>query len=155
MPECSASTLQTSPRPPWKPETAAYLCAGCGALIDEAHKGQMNARGHWVATHPGRPVAGFQLTALVSPVMRWADLVAEWLSAVEASKSGDMEPLRVFVSTSLARPFEAPGEKFDTESLSARRETYAADVPAGAGEVPGAIEQRGGEGEEVWRIAKL
>lgn len=146
-----------------KPDTAQYLCASCGALIGEEHKGWMNERGAWVAAHPERMTAGFQLTALASPVMRWADLVRDFLKANAAMKAGDPEPMKAFVTTSLARPWEEPGEKFDAGSLFARREKYAAEVPAGVGLLLAATDVQKdriettvwgfGAGEESWIIA--
>lgn len=47
-----------------EPETAAYVCEGCGALIQERDKLAMLRRGRWVATYPERLVASFHISAL-------------------------------------------------------------------------------------------
>jgi phage terminase large subunit GpA-like protein len=145
-----------------KPDTAQYLCAGCQCLIGEEHKWQMNERGRWVATFPGRETAGFQLTALVSPVIGWRDLAKQFLAAKAAMKSGNLEMMKAFVCTSLARTWEEPGEKFDASSLLTRRETYAAEVPAGVGLLLAGVDVQKdriemttwgfGAGEESWII---
>jgi phage terminase large subunit GpA-like protein len=49
-----------------KPETAAYRCPHCEALIDEKHKLSMVEAGAWRASRPeARSHAGFRLNALV------------------------------------------------------------------------------------------
>lgn len=140
-----------------KPETAAYLCASCAALILETHKGAMNERGRYVHAHPERDVIGFHFTALVSPVMRWSALVREWLEA-----KGNNERIKAFVNTRLARVFEEPGQRLDASSLAARREAYAAEVPMGVGFVTSGTDVQPdrlelsiwgwGAGEEAWLL---
>lgn len=109
-----------------KPDTAAYLCAGCASLIPEEAKESMNAAGRYVHAHPERDVAGFHFTALVSPMVRWRRLVRDWLEA-----QGNQERIKTFVNTALARPYEMPGEKIDTNALESRRETYPTEIPVG------------------------
>lgn len=112
--------------------SAYYLCAGCGASISESQKGGMNAAGAWVPGNPGHPTAGFQMTALPSPLVLWDELVAEWYKA-----QGDPEQVKVFVNTRLARTYAPPGETVNTAAIV--REAQPADaagfpvVPLGAG----------------------
>jgi phage terminase large subunit GpA-like protein len=98
------------------PETAAYLCAGCGALIEERYKHAMNAEGRWVPQAPGRSVAGFRLTALVSERVSWAELIRYYVAALHAP-----EQLRVFQNTLLALPFDPPGEQLDVAAVTRER----------------------------------
>jgi len=72
-------------------------------------------------------IAGFHLNELYSPWRKWSEIVADF---IEAKK--DTELLRVFVNTSLGETFEDDaGDGVEPSSLFARRETYAAEVPAG------------------------
>jgi phage terminase large subunit GpA-like protein len=111
-------------------ETTAYLCAGCGVLIDEKHKAAMNSRGSWVAAFPGRDIAGFQMTALPALTLSWAQIVREWYEA-----QGQGEEIKVFLNTRLAQCWEPPGETMDPDAIS--REPLATDaegyplIPAG------------------------
>lgn len=140
-----------------KPETAAYLCAGCAGIITEDYKGWMNERGRYVHAHPDRDVIGFHFTAIISPIIRWANLVREWLEA-----KGNNERVKAFVNTRLARAYEMPGEKLDTDALSSRRELYPAEVPVGVGVLTAGVDVQPdrieasiwgwGAGEEAWLI---
>jgi phage terminase large subunit GpA-like protein len=111
-----------------KPETARYLCASCGTLIEEADKAAMVQAGRWVPTHPERVTPGWYLSALVSPFdgARWPVLVAEFLEAKE-----DPDQLKVFVNTRLGETWEMRGEQVTPEALEARAEVYPAEVPRG------------------------
>jgi phage terminase large subunit GpA-like protein len=139
------------------PDTAAYACEACGALIEEQDKGVMLAGGVWVAGNPGARAAGFHLNALYSPWARWAELVREFLAA-----AGNPERLKVWINTVLGETWEEQGETLNHDALSARRERYAAPVPAGAGILTAGVDVQGdrlevtvrgwGRGEESWLI---
>ena len=67
---------------PGRPETAAFRCPFCRALVPESVKPGMVEAGRWRATRPdvvGH--AGFRLNALVSLLANagWAKLAAEFL----------------------------------------------------------------------------
>jgi phage terminase large subunit GpA-like protein len=87
----------------------------------------MLARGQWVAKYPNRrSVVGFYINALYSPWRDvWADLAQEWTEAQE-----NPERLKAFVNLRLGEAWEEQGEKFTASALAARREAYAAPVPA-------------------------
>ena len=113
-----------------RPETAHYVCCGCGAAIDEHHKTQMLADGYWLAEAPGAQmgaVAGFHLNKLYSPAgwRSWRWIVAAWIEAMEGARSGDNTKLKSFVNTSLAETFEEQGDRADEHALRRR----AADIP--------------------------
>lgn len=136
-------------------ETAHYACAVSGCVITEREKYGMNAAGRWIAQNPGHPVRGYQCSALASnlPGAAWPKLVREFLE-------GD---LQVFVNQVLAETYEVKGEVAEKTGLMARRETYAAEVPAGVGVLTAGIDLQAdrievlvrgwGDRQESWRIA--
>lgn len=151
-----------------QPDTAAYACAGCGAMIAHDEKFAMMAAGRWVPTAPERRDRGYAINALYSPWVTWAELAAEFLEAHD-----DPGKLQVFVNTALGEPWEQPGEKYDPATIT--REALPTDaegypvVPMGFGvltafvdvqDSPGRLEvlvTAWGPGEEAmhlgnWRI---
>lgn len=106
-----------------KPETAYYVCRS-GCVIDEMHKGAMNAKGRWVAQNPGHATAGFWTNALISPFdgSRWGKLAAEFLEVKR-----DPIRLRSFVNTVLCETWEDEGVRVDAHALMDRLEDYPTD----------------------------
>lgn len=100
------------------PETAAYLCEHCGALIEERHKTRILAAGLW-EPRAESPVRGYHLNALYSPWFSWAEVVAEYL----AGKS-DPQQLRVWVNTRLGETFVERGDAPPWQAIYDRREDY-------------------------------
>lgn len=105
------------------PETAAYACEDCGALIEERHKTEMLARGEWRATAEGDGrTAGFHLSSLYSPLgwKSWASIVAEFLRA-----KADAPLLKGWVNTVLGETWEDDvAAKIGADTLQARVELY-------------------------------
>ena len=145
-----------------RPDTAAYQCGRCGALIDESQKGAMLSGGRWQATAQSR-VAGFHLSALYSPPgwMSWADLAREWIAA-----TGNPEELKVFVNSRLAETWKLGDDTgIQTGTLRARAEQYRAEVPAGVQVLTAGVDVQDdrleaeivgwGAGAESWSIAWL
>ncbi len=99
------------------PETAAYLCRGCGVLIPEYEKPKMLRGGRWIAEQPGRRIVGFDLNGLVSPWRSWAQIMTLWLEAQR-----DHEKLKVFVTHVLAEPHYVERERIEVHTLQARAE---------------------------------
>ena len=116
--------------PDGEPEKAAYACDRCGGVIHEYHKPELLARGEWRATYPERPVPGFHINALYSPLglgLTWAELAAEW-----ERKKTDPNQQKVFINTRLGECFADPEEKLDWEELKARAGGYAVrTIPPG------------------------
>jgi phage terminase large subunit GpA-like protein len=114
---------------PQKPETAAFRCPACQALVGEEQKPGMVAAGRWRATRPeivGH--AGFRLNALISPLAnaRWRKLAAEFLRAKD-----DTDELRTFVNTILGEPWRDAGVEVDESALAARAEPFSLEaIPA-------------------------
>jgi phage terminase large subunit GpA-like protein len=114
---------------PGHPETAAYRCPGCQALVPETEKPGMVARGRWRAQAPSVAAhAGFRLNALVSalPNASWGALAAEFLRAKE-----DSDELQVFVNTILAEGWKEAAVEVNEADLAARAEPFGLEnVPA-------------------------
>ena len=113
-----------------KPDTVAYLCAACGALIEESEKERMVRAGRWVPTNPDGRYPGWHINALISLFdgARWPLLVTDFLEAKD-----DRELLQVFVNTILGETWEERGEQLSPDALAGRAEKYPAEVPAGVG----------------------
>lgn len=110
-----------------RPETAAMVCPGCGALYDDSHKLKMLRRGRWEATAPFNGVAGFHLNELYSPWRTFADVAADYLRAKDHP-----EQLKTWVNTSLGETFQEVGEAPEWQRLYDKREGYHTNrVPAG------------------------
>ena len=109
--------------------TAHMVCPECGGVLEDRHKGQMLARGEWIAGQEFNGHAGFRINELYSPWRRFSDVVKDFLDA-----KGNPETLKVWVNTSLGEPFEEDaGQRADPEILLSRLEDYGEgiDVPAG------------------------
>lgn len=141
------------------PETAHLVCPECGCEIDEAGRAEMLRDPEWRATAAFRGTAGFHIWEAYSPWRRLADIVADFL---EAKKAPDT--FQVFVNTSWGETWEEKGEQAETHVLLARRELYAAVVPAGACCLTMGVDVQDdrlealvigwGPGEEAWVIDK-
>jgi phage terminase large subunit GpA-like protein len=133
------------------------LTAGCGGVIEERHKSRMLAAGRWIAARPGRQRVGFHINALYSPFIRWSEFATLWLEA-----QGRPKKLKVFVNTYLAETWNENAVGANADTLKARRQKFAAEVPAGVGILIAAVDVQGdrcevdvwgfGEGEESWLI---
>jgi phage terminase large subunit GpA-like protein len=114
---------------PDRPDTAAYRCPSCKALVPERYKPSMVAGGRWRGTR--RDVighAGFRINALVSLLANasWGKLAAEFLAAKD-----DPAELQVFVNTVLAQGWAEAGADIDEISLASRAEPFGLDkIPA-------------------------
>lgn len=140
-------------------DDATYACESCAATIPETDKATMLDRGRWLVENAAGTFPGFHINALYSPWTTWAELIKKFLIAKRAP-----DTLQVFVNEDLAELWDPQdGEGIDADSLAARREAYAAEVPAGAGVLTAAIDvQRDrlelavkgwGAGQESWLIA--
>jgi len=114
-----------------KPETAAYVCAGCERPIAEHHKTQMLENGEWRATAESADplTVGFHLSSLYSPVgwLSWERIARDWEAA-----QGSEEAKRSFVNTVLGESWVETGEAPDWQRLWERREDWPiGTVPQG------------------------
>jgi phage terminase large subunit GpA-like protein len=111
------------------PETAYYVCATNGCIIEEADKPDMVAGGFWQASKPFNGHASFHIWAGYSLHVNasWAKLAAEWLEV-----KNDPLGRQTFINLVLGLPYEDKGLKaLNEHSLAARTEVFAAEVPDG------------------------
>ncbi len=105
-------------------EPVGAACEACGEIHPEqAWKAKP---GIWIARQQHASTRGFQLTELVSPWRRWAEIIADFRIAKKSP-----ETLKTWVNTSMGEPWEEEGERVDPGALFARREHYDAEVPTG------------------------
>lgn len=118
---------RTAPENPGEPITvlsAWYVCAHCGAEVQEKHKPDMLAAGRWVARRPHRKHhRGYHLNALYAPAglgLDWVKIAQKWLDV-----QGDTAELKAFVNTYLGEVWKELGDSIEAASLLARLEAYA------------------------------
>jgi phage terminase large subunit GpA-like protein len=146
-----------------QPETAAYECENCKALIPHRIKRQMVDAGEWRATavskQPG--LVGFHLWAgySYSPNASWEQLVREFLEV-----KADPDQLRTFINTALGEPFELDySNRISAEGLMARRDPYPpGTAPKGVLVLTAGVDTQDdrlevsvwgwGAGEEAWLL---
>jgi phage terminase large subunit GpA-like protein len=133
-PECGAFTEVLWRHIEWqpdRPDTAAFRCPHCEALVAERHKAAMVEAGQWRPSAPEvQGHAGFRLNALVSGLANasWAKLAAEFLAA-----KAHPDQLQSFVNTILAEGWREAAEEVNEAELAARRERFGLDaLPAEA-----------------------
>lgn len=98
------------------PDGAEYVCIHCAAHIPHHKKTWMISEANgarWIATRPERIIVGFQVSALYSPWVTWAQLAHEFLKA-----QGDPLQEQVFTNTSLGETWDLAGsETWDEDGL--------------------------------------
>jgi phage terminase large subunit GpA-like protein len=148
--------------PAGKPRRAVYVCVRCGSVLENHQKPAMLRRGEWrpEAEYDGE-THGYRLSGLYSPFLSWGEAAKKWVKA-----QGDPFKLQVVVNTVLAQTWDlCDGETIDGHELMARREEYAAEVPAGVGVLTAGTDVHHtrlecdvwgwGEGQESWNIAHI
>lgn len=110
-------------------EKAQIRCAECGTLWNEADRAKSIKRGVWIAKHPEITWHhGYRVTSLASPFTPVAVLAKEFVDA-----QGNIESLKAFYNTRMARTWREKGEQPDWKRLYERREDYKiGSVPKGA-----------------------
>lgn len=109
------------------PTTARYCCVGCGSLLDDGQRiaaiRNAEKQGHgWKASKPFKGHASFHAPEMLSTFRRLREIVQSYLDKLAL---GDLQS---FVNVSLAWPYES-GDRVDPDSLLARRQEWAAQVP--------------------------
>jgi phage terminase large subunit GpA-like protein len=140
-----------------KPETANYICEGCGSVWDDADRYRAVRAGEWVAQNPEHKIAGFHLSGLYSPWTPLADAARDFLVAKKSP-----ETLRVFVNTFLAETWEDQGERVDDYAVAERAEQFDAELDEGVVVVTAGVDVQDdrieaeivawGRDEESWSI---
>lgn len=124
-------------------KTVQHACPHCAALYTQDQYFQVWDRGVWVSQH-GATIAkdfrlvspagaqvpwpkriAFHLWTAYSPAASWADIVAEYLAAVERKRAGDEALLKTFINTTLGQTYEESADKADQGELARRAESYA------------------------------
>lgn len=165
-PECGHQQYLRWQQMKWekdRPETAAYECESCAALIPHRMKRWMVDRGEWRATAPAKQpgLVGFHLWAgySYSPNASWEQLVREFLEV-----KSDPDQLRTFINTALGEPFELDySNKLSADGLMARRDQYQPSTcPKGVLVLTAGVDTQDdrlevsvwgwGAGEEAWLI---
>lgn len=123
------ANLRWESEPEHRPETAHYVCAHNGCVIEEGAKTWMLANGRWIAQHPGRgdgKRVGFHLSTLYSPLgwESWQSLAQQFIDAKRALETGDDTKMKTFVNTCLAETWEEQGDQVKHGDIVARAEAY-------------------------------
>lgn len=144
------------------PGTTCYVCAHCGAMIEEHWKEWMldPANGaDFTPRFPGRYTEGFHVSTLYSPLIPWDDVARMFTKAKRSPKD-----MKVFVNSWLGLPYREQGQKhLDQHYLALRAEDFEDEIPDGVGILVGGVDVQGagggwldcqlwgfGEGEESW-----
>lgn len=111
---------------PGKPETARYVCASCGAMLQDKDKIGMLRRGEWRGTKPFDGVAGFHISELYSPWVTWRQMAESFTRAKLLP-----ETLKTWINTALGETWEEDGSTVEPGSLMERRDCGPDQLPAG------------------------
>lgn len=109
-----------------KPKTTHYECEHCKAKLQESDKIWMLARGQWRAEAVSVGIAGFHISELYSPWVKWSEMVANFLKAKRLP-----ETLKVWVNTSLGETWKEATEGIDPSGLLKRKENWGRVAPEG------------------------
>jgi len=107
-----------------RPETAGYMCEGCGVLWSDAEKNRAVKAGFWEATQGFNGVAGFQISAIYSPWVTLEEGVRDFLKAKKLP-----EMLKVWTNTYLGETFEIDGDGVDDQDIPGKNGFDPAIVP--------------------------
>lgn len=145
-PEGSRERKERDPTPTEAKATAYLLCPrpGCGGIIEEQHKAEMNRRGVYVAPGQtidrdgavlGDPPASQTLSlwasGLCSPFSTFGDRAAAFIEALQSGDSGKIQTVKNAAFGELWTPIA--GDVPAWEAIANRREPYGAGiVPAEA-----------------------
>lgn len=143
-----------------------FRCMSCDGIIQDGHKAEMMAAGHWIACRvedgaekvpeffkPAdlpiwkcEPCEGrcrdwqpsYHLWAAYAPRERWADIWARWVEA-----EGDTQKLKAFMQQDMAEPYDPTGVSADWENIveATKKITYLrGSLPAWAGVIVSAAD---------------
>lgn len=109
-----------------QPETTHYECEHCKAKLQESDKIWMLARGQWRAEAAFNGIAGFHISELYSPWVKWSEMVVNFFKAKRLP-----ETLKVWVNTSLGETWKEATEGIDPSGLLGRKENWGRISPEG------------------------
>ena len=108
-------------------KTIRFQCPKCSEkYFDDPATRRLFLNGRWKATNPLAPAdyVSFNWNALLPTWNRWSDLVTEFLTAQQQIKDGNIEPLRVFITETLAEAWTVKIEDADLSEVRNRRGDY-------------------------------
>lgn len=119
------------------PDTAVYMCQGCGEAIEEHHKPAMLAdqamggKARWIHERPWQTDhLSYHWNALYTPIglgRSWAKIAREWLTACK-----DKSKLVTFWNLILGLPFDDKADRLSEKDLEDEAEDYPLrQVPRG------------------------
>lgn len=106
-----------------------HECEFCKVVSTEAEWKAQFLSGRYIALHPKRKVRGFYVNALASLLTTWENIVSAYLTAVDESRKGNMEPMKTWTNTVMAQTWDEAGEQISDDDLLNRLEDYGAEVP--------------------------
>lgn len=113
--------------PDGNPAAAVYVCKHCTAELHDTDKPGMLERGRWTPTKPFNGIAGFHISELYSPWVKWGEMATAFLIAKRLPST-----LQTWVNTALGETWEEKGEAVDGSSIKERKEPYGPDnLPRG------------------------
>lgn len=117
----------------------------------------MIARGEWRSGVAFNGVAGFHISELYSPWVKWSDMVANFMKAKRLP-----ETLKVWVNTSLGETWKEATEGIDPAGLLGRKENWGRIAPDGVLVITAGVDVQGdrleaeivgwGVGHESWSL---
>ncbi len=108
------------------PQNVYYECSHCAAQLNESDKFWMLKNGKWQAEQPFNGVAGFHISELYSPWVKWSEMVENFLKAKISS-----EKLQTWVNSSLGETWKEDTVGIDSDSLINRKESWGKVAPKG------------------------
>lgn len=108
--------------------TVRYECEKCGHRFHNVEKAQLLKTCHEHHRNPQALPENFSLAVpallLIWQKRSWGDIAVEFLKAVEAMRTGDIEPMIAFVTETLGEPWERRNEKQKESELLDRCGKY-------------------------------
>lgn len=134
-----------------------YECEECQAKLHDKDKIQMLAQGEWRAEAAFNGIAGFHISELYSPWVRWSEMVGNFLKAKRLP-----ETLKVWVNTSLGETWKEATEGIDPSGLLKRKENWGRVAPDGVVVITAGVDVQDdrleaevigwGVGQESWSL---
>ncbi len=139
------------------PASAYCECEHCKAKLQDSDKLWMLARGEWRAQAEFDGIAGFHISEIYSPWVRWSEMVANFLKAKRLP-----ETLKVWVNTSLGETWKEATEGVDPKGLLNRKENWGRIAPDGVAVITAGVDVQDdrleaeivgwGIGQESWSL---
>lgn len=154
-------------------ERAWFVCPHCGCEIDESAKATMlpdetmGGKARWISAARGDgQTLSFEINSFYAPLgsISWLSLARQYQRAQEqAERYGNIEPMRVFYNTRLARSYAYANHTPEPSDLRARAITYPElTIPSGGLILTAGVDvqhdrlaviiRAWGRGEESWLV---